>query len=98
MDAVNLKLLEATRLDDSELLVPSSEKLLGFKSVILSRMVWGGLRDRMTLLAWTELHCFQLGAGLCFVCLSLSTSQETLLSLVSPASDAPSLPARSDAP
>ena len=43
MDAVNLKLLEATRLDDSELLVPLSEKLLGFKSVILSRMVWGAV-------------------------------------------------------
>lgn len=80
MDAVNLKLPEATRLDASELLVPSSEKLLG---VIPSRMVWGGLRDSMTLLAWTELRCFQLGAGLCFVCPSLSTSQETLLSLVS---------------
>ena len=43
VDAVNLKLLEATRLDDSELLVPLSEKLLGFKSVILSRMVWGAV-------------------------------------------------------
>lgn len=38
------KLLEATRLDDSELLVPLSEEFLGFESVCLG---WfrGGLRD-----------------------------------------------------
>lgn len=38
------KLLEATRFDDSELLVPLSEEFLGFESVCLG---WfrGGLRD-----------------------------------------------------
>ena len=44
------KLLEATRLDDSELFVPLSEEFLGFESVCLG---WfrGGLRDYALLLA-----------------------------------------------